>query len=93
MVVFDLRHYTAITFQGVRFPATLMASDVLERILGIEDEELTRWLFNLVSCRGLIKSDPSETCARCSERLLNLMLEQRQRVLDGIQNRLARHGF
>jgi hypothetical protein len=89
----DPKEWRPITFQGVSFPATLMASDVLEPILGFEHEELGAWLWRLTICRGVTKREPSETCVRCAERLLDLMLEQRQLVLDGIQDRLGSHGF
>jgi len=70
-----------------------MGSSVLDPILGIEDEDLAEWLMRLTVCRGVTKSAPSERCARCAERLLDLMLEQRQRVLDGIRDCLASYGF
>jgi hypothetical protein len=82
-----------ITFQGVTFPATLMGSSVLQPILGIKDEDLAEWLMRLTVCCGVTKSAPSERCARCAQRLLDLMLEQRQIVLDGIQDCLSSYGF
>jgi hypothetical protein len=89
----DPKIWRPITFQGVTFPATLMGSSVLHPILEIEDEDLIEWLMRLTVCRGVTKSAPSERCARCAEQLLDLMLEQRQRVLDGIRDRLASYGF
>lgn len=89
----DPKEWRPITFQGVTFPATLMASDVLEPILGFEHEDLGAWLWRLTICRGVTKRAPAETCAQYAERLLNLMLEQRPRVLDGIRDRLGSHGF
>ena len=89
----DLKNWRPITFQGVTFPATLMGSSVLESILGIEEEDLAGWLIRLTVCRGVTKSAPSERCARCAGRLLDLMLERRQHVLDGIRDCLASHGF
>ena len=82
-----------ITFQGVTFRATLMGSSVLQPIIGIEDKDLVEWLMRLTVCRGVTKSAPSERCAWCAERLLDLMLEQRQRILDGIPDCLASYGF
>jgi hypothetical protein len=82
-----------ITFQGVRFPATLMGISILEPVLGITDEELGGWLWRLPICNGVAKSAPAEKCARCAQQAADLMLEQRTRVLDGIRERLAPHGF
>jgi hypothetical protein len=74
-----------ITFQGVTFPTTLMAISVLEPILIIIDEELADWLWRLPICCGSKKSAPAERCARCAKKAVNLMLEQRQCILDGIR--------
>lgn len=38
----DPKEFRPITFQGVTFPATLMASDVLEPILGFEHKDIRR---------------------------------------------------
>jgi hypothetical protein len=92
-MVLDPKIWRPITFQGVTFPATLMGSSILESIFGIEDEDLAEWLMRLTVCRGITKDAPAERCARCAEQLLNLMLEQRQSVLDGIRDCLASHGF
>jgi hypothetical protein len=89
----DQKIWRPITFQSVTFPATLMAASILEPVLGIEDDELAGWLMRLTTCCGVTKSAPSETCARCAQQLLDLMLEQRQLVLQGIHDRLASHGF
>jgi hypothetical protein len=92
-MILDLKNWRPITFQGVTFPATLMGSSVLQPIFEIEDEDLIEWLLRLTICCGVTKKAPAERCARCAERLLNLMLEQRQRVRDGIRDCLASHGF
>ena len=89
----DPKIWRPITFQGVTFPATLMGSSILESIFGIEDDDLAGWLMRLTVCRGVTKSAPGERCTRCAEQLLNLMLEQRQRVLDGIRDCLVSYGF
>ena len=89
----DPKIWRPITFQDVTFPATLMGSSVLDPIFGIKDEDLAEWLMRLTACCGVTKSAPSERCVRCAEQLLNLMLEQRQAVLDGIRNCLVPHGF
>ena len=88
----DPKIWRPITFQGVTFPATLMGSSILDPVLGIEDEDLAGWLLHLTACSGITKDAPAERCAQCAERLLDLMLEQRQRVLDGIRDRLVSHG-
>jgi hypothetical protein len=93
IMTLDPKIWRPITFQGVTFPATLMGSSILESIFGIEEDDLAGWLMRLTVCRGITKDAPAERCARCAERLLNLMLEQRQRVLDGIRNCLASYGF
>ena len=82
-----------ITFQGVTFPATLMGISILEPVLGITDEDFGDWLSQLQICRGVTKSAPAERCARCARQAADLLLEQRQRVLDGIRDRLTPHGF
>ena len=85
--------WTPITFQDVTFPATLMGISILEPVLDIADEELGEWLWRLPICRGVTKRAPAERCARCAQRAVDLMLEQRQLVLDGIRERLTPHGF
>src|SRR5205807_10468412 len=82
-----------ITFQEETFPTTLMAISILEPVLDIADEDLADWLWRLPICCGVTKSAPAERCARCAQEAANLMLEQRQRVLRGIRDRLASHGF
>jgi hypothetical protein len=82
-----------ITFQGVTFPATLMGASTLQPALDIKDEEFGSWLWHLTTCRGVTKSAPAEKCARCAQKAVNLMLEHRLRVLDGIRDCLASHGF
>jgi len=82
-----------ITFQGETFPATLMAISILGPVLDIADEDLADWLWRLPICCGVKKSTPAERCARCAQKAADLMLEQRQRVLGGIRERLASHGF
>lgn len=85
--------FRPITFQGVTFPATLMGIDILEPVLGIDDEDLGDWLWRLPICCGFPKRTPAERCARCARLAADLMLEQRQRVLGGIRDRLGSHGF
>ena len=92
MLVDDYK-FRPITFQGVTFPPTLMGVSVLEPILNIADEELGDWLWRLPICCGIAKSAPAERCVRCARRMVNLLLEQRQRVVDGIRERLVTHGF
>jgi hypothetical protein len=85
-----------ITFQGVTFPATLMGIDILMHLADEhfgEESELGEWLWRLPICRGVTKSAPAEKCARCAQQAIELMLEHRQRVIDGIRERLAPHGF
>lgn len=87
------KDWRPITFQGVVLPSTLMAASVLEPVLEIEDEEIGAWLWHLTICRGVTKSSPADICTRCAQRLLDLMLDQRQRVLDGIREHLSPLGF
>src|SRR4051812_36966122 len=82
-----------ITFQGVTFPATLMAAATLESSLDIQDEDFGSWLLRLTICRGVTKSAPAERCARCAQKAVDLMLEHRQRVIDDIRDCLVPHGF
>jgi len=87
------KDWRPITFQGITFPATLMGVSILEPVLGISDEELSDWLWRLRICCGVTKSAPAERCARCAQQAVDLMLERRQQVLDGIRERLTPHGF
>jgi hypothetical protein len=89
----DDYEFRPITFQGVTFPATLMGISILEPVLGIEDKDLGDWLWRLPICCGFPKRAAAERCARCARQAADLMLEHRQRVLDGIRERLASHGF
>jgi len=81
-----------ITFQGVALPATLMGVSTLMD-LDINDEDFDSWLLRLTTCRGVTKSAPAEQCARCAQKAIDLMLEDRARVLDVIRDCLASHGF
>ena len=85
--------FRPITFQGVTFPATLMGISILEPVLALLDGEFAEWLWRLPICCGGSKHAPAELCVRCARQAADLLLEQRQRVLDGIQDRLAEHGF
>ena len=87
------RDWRPITFQGVTFPVTLMGIDILEPVLGFADEELGAWLWRLTICCGMTRRAPAEQCARCARKAMNLMLERRQCILDGIQERLGPRGF
>ena len=89
----DEREWRPITFQGVTFPATLMAISILEPVLGIKDHEFIDWVWGLRVCCGRKRSAPAEFCARMAHSTVDLMLENRQRVLDGIRERLGPHGF
>jgi hypothetical protein len=89
----DNYYWRPITFQGVTFPETLMAVSILESVLDIADAELADWLWRLPICCGATKSAPAERCARCAQKAADLMLVQRQRMLNGIRDRLAAHGF
>ena len=82
-----------ITFQGVTFPATLMGASTLQPTPDIKDGELGSWLWHLTTCRGVTKSAPAEKCGRCAQKAVDLMLEHRPRVLDGIRDCLTSHGF
>jgi hypothetical protein len=93
---FNEQDFRPITFQGVTFPATLMAIDILMYLADEEwgeESELGSWLFRLSVCRGITKDAPAERCARCAQQTIDLMLEHRQRVLDEIRHRLIPHGF
>jgi hypothetical protein len=89
----DEREWRPITFQGVTFPATLMAISILEPILGITDREFSDWVWGLDVCRGRTRNAPAKFCARMAQRTMDLMLEHRQLVLDGIRARCVPHGF
>jgi len=85
--------YRPITFEGETFPPTLMAISILEPMLDLHDEEIGDWLWRLPICCGVTKRAPAERCARYAQRAVDLMLEQRERVLAGIRDRLATDGF
>lgn len=90
---FDDYEFRPITFQGVTFPATLMGVSILEPVLGVRDREFIDWVWGLRVCCGRERSAPAEICARLAQRTVDLMLEHRQQVLDGVRERLAPHGF
>ena len=92
-MAFDDYEFRPITFQGVAFPATLMGISILEPVLGITDEDLADWLWRFPICRGISKRAAADRCLRCARKAADLILEQRQRVLDGIRDRLTPHGF
>lgn len=92
-MLIDDYNFRPITFEGVTFPATLMGISILEPVLGLRGVELGEWLWRLPVCCGVLKQAPAEHCARCAGQAAGLMLAQRQRVLEGIQARLAEHGF
>ncbi|HTQ49319.1 MAG TPA: hypothetical protein VMJ12_01315 [Candidatus Acidoferrales bacterium] len=92
-MVFDDHEFRPITFQGIKFPATLMGVSILEPVLGIKDREFIDWVWGLRVCCGRERNAPAKFCARMAERTVNLMLEHRQKVLDGIRERLGPHGF
>ncbi len=85
--------FRPITFQGETFPATLMGISILEPVLCITNEDLADWLWRLPICCGFPKRAAADRCAKCARQAADLILEQRQRVLDGIRERLAPHGF
>jgi hypothetical protein len=87
------QEWRPITFQGITFPATLMGVSILEPVLGIKDPEFIDWVWGLRTCCGRERSAPAEFCSRMAQRTADLMLENRQRVLDGIRERLGPHGF
>ena len=89
----DEREWRPITFQGVTFPATLMGVSILEPVLSIKDHEFIDWVWGLRVCCGRERSAPAEFCARLAQRSVDLMLEHRNQVLDGIRDRLGPHGF
>ena len=82
-----------ITFHGEVFPPSLMGISILEPLLEIEEEELGDWLWRLPICKGCSKEAPAERCTRCATAAMNLMLEQRAKVLAGIAERLVPYGF
>ncbi len=92
-VLEDDSEWRPISFQGERFPQSLMGVSILEPVLEIEDEELGEWLWRLPICRGVTKQAPAERCARCATAAVDLMLEHRAQVLAGIAGRLALYGF
>jgi len=85
--------FRPITFQGVTFPASLMGISTLDSILNIENETLDDWLWRFPICCGFPKHMAADRCARCARQAVDLLLEQRQLVLDGILDRLTPHGL
>jgi hypothetical protein len=92
-MAFDDRAFRPITFQGTTFPATLMGVSILEPVLGIEDREFIDWVWGLRVCCGRQRNAPAEFCARMAQRTVDLMLENRQKILNGIRERLGPYGF
>jgi hypothetical protein len=89
----DNSEFRPITFQGIEFPATLMGVSILEPVLGVEDLEFIDWVWGIRTCCGRERSAPAEFCTRMAQRTMDLMLEHRQQVLNGIHERLGPHGF
>jgi hypothetical protein len=89
----DDREFRPITFQGITFPATLMGVSILEPVLDIKDREFIDWVWGLRVCCGRERNAPAEFCARMAQRTVDLMLENRQQILNGIRERLGPHGF
>jgi len=90
----DDYEWRPITFQRVKFPATLMGVSVLLSVFDIDDEDfLGDWLWRLSNCRGVSKHAPAERCVECARRTVDLLLEHRQRVLDYIRKNSVPHGF
>ena len=91
-VEFNDYSFRPITFQGVMFPATLMGISVFVSIFDVGDE-LRDWILRLSTCRGISKQAAADRCVRCARQAADLLLEQRQRVLDYIKTNLSPHGF
>ena len=89
----DDQDWRPITFQGVTFPPTLMGISVLEPILKLTEREMIDWVLGLPVCCGIKKRAPAEVCARCARQTIDLMLDHRFDVLEGIRTRLGPHGF
>ena len=89
----DTPDFRPITFQGEVFPRSLMGISILEPVLDIEEEELGEWLWRLPLCKGVTKRAAAELCTHCAMQTVDLMLEMRQAVLEGIAARLAEFGF
>jgi hypothetical protein len=91
-MAFDDYNFRPITFQGVTFPATLMGISVFVSIFDT-DEDLGDWIWRLSNCRGVPKRAAADRCARCARQAADLLLEQRQRVLDYIKENMGPHDF
>jgi len=88
------KDWRPIAFQGVTFPATLMGISILVSVFDLEeDDDMGTWLWRLSVCRGVTKEATAERCARCAQQAIDLMLENRQSVLDGIRDNLGPCGF
>jgi len=70
-----------------------MGISILAPVLDIKDGEVIDWILKLSTCRGMEKSAPAEYCIRCAQKTVDMLLENRQRVLTGIRDRLNPHGF
>jgi hypothetical protein len=93
-MAFDDYNFRPITFQGVTFPATLMGISVFLSMFDIPEEDfLGDWIWRLSNCRGVSKRAPAERCAECARRTADLMLENRQKILDHIRENLASYGL
>ena len=90
----DEYDYRPITFEGVEFPATLMAVDLISfsKLCSTEDE-LGEWLWRLPICCGVTKSAPAEKCSRLAQKALDLISKNRKYVLGLIDERLVEFGF
>ena len=89
----DTKHWRPITFQGVTLPPAMMAISVLESIVEIQDEEASRWLWHFPICCGVTKTAPADQCVRFAQKAVDVMLEHRPIILEGIGDRLGEAGF
>jgi hypothetical protein len=85
--------FRPITFQGVRFPPTLMGIAVLAPVLGAKDRELAAWLTGLPACRGFTRKAPAEYCARCARLAMERMRELRWLVIAELRAQLEPRGI
>jgi hypothetical protein len=88
----DDYNWRPITFQGITFSPALMAISALDPILEMDDE-LGEWLWRFPVCCGIRKSAPADRCEKCARQTIDLMLQHRVRVLEGIRKQLGEFGF
>ena len=86
--------YRAINFEGTVFPQSVMGISTLEPILKslnevVLSDDIAEWVWRFPICCGVTKTAPSKLCAKSAQALSDLMLENRNEVLEKIEKQFS----